>query len=237
MITTLLYRRPVIWAAIAATMAGLSQAPPALGVQINFTGGTVVRNSGPNETTNNSVRWDDVDYYTENGFKLDFITTGTSSPSAAWVGDYYTAGNDVIHAHWATGHYGNVTRIVVTKLDNTPFDLNYFVLTSNTAQGGGLATGNELAYIHASANGVSDDYQQLLPPENWGFPSTQIFLGPQFDNVKAFWFDVGNQVDCFGMDNFYINEAAPPVEPEPASLGILAVGSAALLIRRRCRNR
>jgi MYXO-CTERM domain-containing protein len=57
-----------------------------------------------------------------------------------------------------------------------------------------------------------------LPPENWGFPSTQIFLGAAFNAVDLVRFTVGNRVDCFGMDEFYIDEPAPPVIPEPSTL-------------------
>lgn len=40
------------------------------------------------------------------------------------------------------------------------------------------------------------------------------------------WFDVENAVDCFGMDNFYIDEEAPGVVPLPSSawLGISLLG-------------
>jgi len=34
--------------------------------------GTVYRLDSTTQTTNNSVVWDNVDYYEENGFKLDF---------------------------------------------------------------------------------------------------------------------------------------------------------------------
>lgn len=201
---------------------------PASAVQIDFTGGTVIRNDATTETTNNSVVWDNVDYYEEDGFKLDFISSGAGGFESN-IGDYYGAGNDVIHGHWATGNFGGLTQIKVTKSDNTAFDLNYFLLTSNTDLGGGPASGNERAYIHASIDGTTESYSQLLPSEDWGFPATPIFLGPQFDNIKAFWFTAENVIDCFGMDNFFINESAPPnpdAVPEPASaLGLLAIGA------------
>jgi hypothetical protein len=202
---------------------------PASAVQINFTGGNVVRMSGPNQTTNNSVVWNDVDYYEEGGFKLDFIgNTGSADAFSANIGDYYGAGNDVIHGHWGRGNFGDLTQIKVTKLDGSAFDLNYFVLTSNTDTGGRPASGNERAFIHASIDGINESYSQLLPTEDWGFPATQIFLGPQFDGIKAFWFTAKNFIDCFGMDNFFIDEPPPPnpaAVPEPASvLGLLAIG-------------
>lgn len=204
---------------------------PAQAVQINFTGGTVTLNGGGTETTNNSVVWQDVDYYEEGGFRLDFIPSSGSAFESI-IGNYYGGGNDVIHGHWATGDFGGLTQIKVTKTDGAAFDLNYFVLTSNTDTGGSAASGNERAFIHASIDGVSESYSQLLPPEDWGFPASQIFLGAQFDGIKAFWFTAENAVDCFGMDNFFINEPAPGI-PEPTSLALLALGLAGLGMGRR----
>jgi hypothetical protein len=206
---------------------------------VGFNGGTVTLNDNSTATSSNGSTLQNVRSYEEQGFKLEFFFS-VASPSgfSSNIGNYYGSGNAVIHAHWATGNYGQVTQIKITKLDGSAFDMNYFVLTSDTDTGGGTASGNEQAYIHASSDGVSDDYAQLLPPENWGFPAQQIFLGSQFDSVKAVWFDVRNAVDCFGMDNFYINEAAPGTGvPEPGSLAlaVLALGGAAALRRRTAR--
>jgi hypothetical protein len=165
--------------------------------------------------------------YEEDGFRIETIG-GTAS-----YGDYYSAANNVIHAHWQNGCCGNVTKILVTKIDGSAFDLNYFILTSNTNTGGGRADGTEKAYIHASTDGVADSYSQLLPPDDWGFPATQIFLGSDFDNVKAFWFDQTSGVDCFGMDSFFINEAAPGTVPEPGSLVLVGTALLGLGVARR----
>lgn len=200
---------------------------PANAVVVDFTGGIVTLNDGSTATTNNSVVYQGVNYYVEGGFKLDFI--GNSPDPGSFdtiVGDYYVGGNDIIHGHWATGIYGQLTEIRVSKTDGAAFDVNYFVLTSNTDFGGGPASGNEQAYINASSDGINITYSQLLPPDDWGFDGTnpQVFLGSQFDSVYWFSFTVGNPVDCFGMDNFYINEPAPPPIPEPATMLLLGSG-------------
>lgn len=181
---------------------------------ITFTGGTV---SGGGAI------------YEEAGFRVQAIG------GSAFFGDYYGAGNEVVHAHWLNGCCGVMTKLVVTKIDGTAFDLNYFILTSNTHTGGGAADGTEKTYIHASSDGVSDDYSQLLASESWGFPATSIFLGSQFDAVEAFWFTQTSDVDCFGMDSFYIDEPAPVAAvPEPGSLLMLLAGCFGMTaIRRR----
>jgi hypothetical protein len=112
------------------------------------------------------------------------------------------------------------------KLDNSVFDLNYFVLTSNTEIGGAAPTGNEQAWITAS-NG----YSALLPPEGWGFPGTQILLNGNCNGVSWFEFTVTDHVDCFGMDNFYIDEPAPV--PEASTWLLLGGGLLGLAALRR----
>jgi len=197
---------------------------------IDFTGGTGYLSGGGTVVPNNGTYWSGVDYYEENGFKLDFIGDN------GIIGDYYEASNDVIHGHWGTGNYGVLTSIVVSKLDGNPFDLNYFILTSNTDTGGGAASGNEQTWINASTDGTTISYSQLLPPDDWGFVGTnpQIFLGSQFDNIMWFSFTVSNEVDCFGMDNFYINEPAPPPVPLPGAflLGMLGLSVAGVKLRK-----
>ncbi|HKY01293.1 MAG TPA: hypothetical protein VJM53_01950, partial [Burkholderiales bacterium] len=96
---------------------------PASAVVITFTGGTVTRLDSTTQTTNNSVNWNDVDYYEEGGFRLDFLPNSGSAGFATQVGNYYGAGNDVIHGHWATGIFGLLTAIEITKIGGGAFDL------------------------------------------------------------------------------------------------------------------
>jgi hypothetical protein len=208
---------------------------------ITFTGGTVTRLDTSLETTSNTVSWDNVDYYEEDGFKLDFLPNSATGFSTH-VGNYYGAFNDVIHSHWVTGNYGTVTSVEITKVGGGSFDLNYFILTSNTDTGGSFASGFEQAYVRGfDSFNLPTGPAVLLPSENWGFPATQIFLGSDFDTVTTVRFSVTNPVDCFGMDEFYIDEPPPPPYPEPSSfvLGSLlgAGGLATGFYRRRKRTR
>ncbi len=215
---------------VMATVAASS------GAVIDFTGGTATMADGSGDivTTSGNDFLVPADYYVENGFKLDFINSGTGD--GEFIGDYYgmdASGNwnDVIHGHWAPNH-GTMTAIEITKVGGGTFDLNYFILTSNTINGGGAAQGTEKTYINAWVGGVNT-YSQLLDPESWGWdgvepPSAfqndpQIYLGSEFDAVDMVSFSIDaveGDVYCFGMDEFYIDEAAPPPQgvPEPATL-------------------
>jgi len=50
--------------------------------------------SGGTSTTDSTKIFGNVDYYTEDGFIFDYI-----GGTGGWLGNYYRAGNDVIHAH------------------------------------------------------------------------------------------------------------------------------------------
>jgi hypothetical protein len=219
-------------------MLVLAVTPTCFGVIVDFAGGTATLNDGSTVVTTNSGLWNGVvDYYVEDGIKVDFVGgDGT-------IGDYYSTGggtgggpaylNSVIHAHPFTQ-----ISMLFSKEDGSAFDLNYVDMTSNTEIGGDLATGNELSWITAS-NGHS----MLLPFSDWGFDYT--WYGNVGDGVKRLWLDsffdgitsftlTSQNAYCFGMDNFYIDQPGPNI-PAPGAflLGTLGAGLAGWLRRRR----
>ena len=197
---------------------------------IDFTGGTITRFSAPlTATPDNTTSYNDVDFYVQDGVKFDFIGPA-GDPFSYHVGDYYSVGNDVIHGHWAAGPFGDMDSIRVEKTDGTAFDLNYFKITSNTASGGGPASGSEEVYINALADGVAVSATMLLPPDDWGFagPNSEIYLGSDFDGIKAFTFTFGSGAVGFGLDDFFIDEEPPPAVPEPSSIVLFGFGLAGL---------
>ena len=221
--------------AAALALVGLSAASVDAAV-ISFTGGTATRLDATTAVTNNDFNYQGIDFYVEDGFRLDFLPNGGSAGFSTNVGNYYNIGNDVIHAHWDSGDFGGVTLITITKEGGGTFDLNYFVLTSNTDTGGAPASGLERAFVQGFLGGIATGAAQLLPPENWGFPATAILLGSAFDSVDEVRFFVENAVDCFGMDEFFIDEPAPVAEPSLILLTSAALGAVAAR-RRRNRNK
>jgi hypothetical protein len=215
----------------------LTVTPACFGVIIDFAGGTATLDDASTVVTTNSGLWNGiVDYYVEDGIKVDFVGGyGT-------IGDYYSTGagtgggpaylNSVIHAHPFTQ-----ISVLFTKVDGSPFDLNYVDMTSNAENPGDLATGNELSWITAS-NGHS----MLLPSSDWGFAFT--WYGNPGDGVKRLWLDsnfdgitsftlTSQNAYCFGMDNFYIDQPGPAI-PAPGALVLGALGaSLAGWLRRR----
>jgi hypothetical protein len=168
-----------------------------------------------------------VDFYTENGFVFDYIGgTGGS------IGAYYGQNNDVIHAHWGVGE---MTSIEIRKDGGGTFEFNYFVLTSNTLSPGGSPTGFEDVHVQAWLNGVQVGSDVILPSEQWGFPAVDVFFGTDFDNVdKVVITSSHTSFSCFGMDEFYIDQAAPV--PEPTAGALLALGLGGLIALRRTRR-
>ena len=207
-------------------------------VVVTFTGGTATLSDGTTVTPNNSGYWGDVDYYVESGVKYDFVGGyGT-------VGDYYSigvggfVGNDVIHAHWAAGGLGTITSMVITKVDGSAFDLNYVDITSNTTTGGGQDSDNELSYITNHSG-----HSMLLPSSDWGFAID--YYGNIGDGVARLWLDsffkgvtsvtfTSQNAACFGLDNFYIDEPAPPPPvPEPSTVLLFGAGLLGLVALRK----
>lgn len=190
---------------------------------IDFSGGTAVLWDGTSVVTTDTGLWNGiVDYYVEDGMRIDFVGgDGT-------IGDYYTIGpggpylNSVIHAHPFYEF-----DIVFSKVDGTSFDLNYVDMTSNCIVAGGLSDGTELSYI---TNNLG--YSMLLPSSDWGLDITyfgdpgdgiqRLWLDSNFDNITSFTLSSLNG-GCFGMDNFYIDEPPPPVS-EPATMFLLGFG-------------
>jgi hypothetical protein len=221
--------------AAALALVGLGAASADAAV-ISFTGGTVTRLDATTAVTNNVAIYDGVDFYVEDGFMLDFLPDGGSAGFATHVGNYYNVGNDVIHSHWEGGGFGGVTTVQITKVGGGTFDLNYFLLTSNTITGGGAANGTERAFVQGFVGGIATGAAMLLPSEDWGFPAAAILLGSDFDAVDEVRFFVESPIACFGMDEFFIDEAAPVAEPSLLLLTSAALGAVAAR-RRRNRNK
>lgn len=208
--------------ALSVFMAAL--APAAV---VTFTGGTVTKSDGTTAVTDTTTSYYGVDFYTENGFVFDYI--GGSGGS---IGDYYSAGNDVIHAHWGVGE---MTSIEIRKDGGGTFEFNYFVLTSNTLTPGGAPTGAEDVHVQAWLNGSMVGSDVILPSEQWGFPAVDVFFGTDFDLVdKVVITSSHTSFSCFGMDSFYIDEAAPV--PEPTAGALIALGLGGLIALRRTRR-
>jgi hypothetical protein len=215
---------------MAAALLAFGLAASAQASLITFTGGTVTRNDGSTAVTNNAINWDDVQRYEEAGFRVQFV--GTDSAFSTNIGDFYEVGNDVLQGHWATGNFGYLTQILLTRIDGGAFKLSGFDIVANTDTGGGPASGLEQVFVHASSDGITDDFAQLLPSKDTGFPASEFLLGASFDNVRAVWFDVTGASDSIGLDNLAVQNV-----PEPGSLALFGAAAGALLVVRRRQRR
>lgn len=205
---------------------------------ISFTGGTATDAYGNTYTTTaNNTTYYNIVSYVEQGFKMEYVSS-SNNYSFQTVGDYYWSSNDVIHGHWS----GGLQSIDISNVSGSTFDLNYFIITSNTAIGGGHATGAEHIYVQGYRNGAAVTAPYLLPSEDWGIGSvSNIILNNEFDNIDLFRI-YGEGAFCFGMDAFYIDQAAPnvegvvigqPVIPELGTSTLFPLGLAILLLARR----
>jgi hypothetical protein len=222
---------------ILATLIGALMMFSAKATVITFTGGTAIDADNIPHVTSETDTFYNIASYVESGFQLNYVvSSGSYSPQT--IGNYYGSSNDVIHGHWT----GGLTSIDISSVNGSTFDLNYFIITSNTSHGGGHATGDEHIYVQGYRNGSAVTASYLLPIEDWGIGEvSNIILNNEFDNVDLFRI-YGEGAFCFGMDAFYINESAPNVEgviigqpaiPEISTSMLLPLGLAALLIIRR----
>ena len=218
-------------------------------VQIDFTGGTVHRNDSTTAVTNNSASYDNVSYYEEAGFKLEFLFASTPTPFSSIVGDYYNTGNDVFHAHWAgngnqpSGPYGEVEEIKISKIDGSTFDLGGFRVSTNTAFGGSVSDGNELTWVNSSKGNELFS----VTPDSWGLGSgTDPLISIAASNTlfnDISWFSFTNDelssAVGLGLDNFFLDEAGDPGGidptnvPEPSIIALLGIGLAGVVVARR----
>lgn len=161
---------------------------------IDFTGGTAIRNDGTSYTTNNTAHdFEGIDYYTQNGYKFDFIEDSYKDPFNTSVGNYFNNGTDVFH-----GHAPGLREIKVSAVNGSNFTANSFRLTTHA--------GESWAVNAVAADGTILG-TQALPQEQWGAGITQgtnpiITLGNDFNNVKEITFTANNGAFGLGFDDF-----------------------------------
>ena len=190
-------------------------------VIVSFDGGIATTLDGQETEVTTTNQVSDVSSYQEETITLTYnLYENAGISSWQTVGDYYGTENSVIHGHWE-----GLNSIEIERVNNIPFDLQYFQITSNTSIGGGPSTGDENIAIQGFLNGVAVTQLFGLPSENWG-PETvkDVFLPDSFDNVdKVIISDRGtfaghtggsdcptcNSAYCFGMDNFVFDEVVP----------------------------
>jgi len=187
----------------------------AKGAIVTFTGGTAISPDGTEFVTNAQSQNSNIVSYQEGTVILEYVSP-VGDYSFQTVGDYYGAGDDVIHGHWTA-----ISAIEISRENNVPFDLQFFHVTSNTEVGGGPATGTEIIAIQGWLEGVAVTEEYMLPTDDWGGEYRDVFLPESFDNVDkvvirdlAQW-ETGEWVPaewsafCYGMDNFVFDEVVP----------------------------
>ncbi|MDB4457043.1 Ig-like domain-containing protein, partial [Akkermansiaceae bacterium] len=209
--------------AFLALFAGsIALAPLATGDTVTFTGGTATIANGPPVITDAQALYDNVVKYQEGDIVVTFLSPGEDWAGQS-IGTYYGSGpfeggnsDDVIHAHW-----NDISGIEIQRLDDVPFDLQFFHLTSNTENGGSQATGNETVVIQGWLNGIAVTEEFQLPSDDWGGSYQDVVLPASFDNVdKVVIRDISQWVNgeyvggnpsayCFGMDNFVFDDVVP----------------------------
>lgn len=211
---------------------------------MDFTGGTITENDGVTTHVSDSLTsFQNVSSYIQDGFKVQFIFSGTPSSFASIVGNYYNTSNDVAHWHWDDGIFGEVTEVIISKVDNSTFDLGGFQVTTNTANGGGSSDGFESVAINSSkmANLFTVD------SDDWGLGNGTdplITIDPLNDFFKGItWFSFTNNSSSssvgMGIDNIFLDEAGDPngFDPttvsSPATMSLLFLGLAGMFYRRK----
>jgi hypothetical protein len=175
---------------------------------VTFTGGTANLANGEIIINDAQSYNDAVMRYQEGDVILDYL-----SPNEDWSSQ--------------TGHGKNprpwsaISSIEIYREGNTPFDLQFFHLTSNTEIGRGAATGEEIIAIQGWLDGAAVTEKFQLPSKDWGGEYQDIFLPSSFDNVDKVvirdlsqW-TTGEYVQgewsafSFGMNNFVFDEVVP----------------------------
>lgn len=187
----------------------------AKGAIVTFTGGTAISPDGTEFVTNAQSQNSNIVSYQEGTVILEYVSP-VGDYSFQTVGDYYGAGDDVIHGHWTA-----ISAIEISRENNVPFDLQFFHVTSNTEVGGGPATGTEIIAIQGWLEGVAVTEEYMLPTDDWGGEYRDVFLPESFDNVdkvvirdlaqwqNGVWTPEEWSAFCYGMDNFVFDEVIP----------------------------
>mgnify|MGYP000754815930 CR=1 FL=1 len=205
-----------------AFLALFALAPLATGDTVTFTGGIATIANGPPVITDGQAVYGNVVKYQEGDIVVTFLSPGEDWTGQS-IGNYYGSGlfeggdsDDVIHAHW-----DDISGIEIQRLDDVPFDLQFFHLTSNTENPGSQATGNETVVIQGWLNGIAVTEEFQLPSDDWGGSYQDVILPASFDNVdKVVIRDISQWVNgeyvggnhsafCFGMDNFVFDDVVP----------------------------